>query len=163
VEIRRIAVKSQPGQIVVQETLSQKTTFTTKGWWSGSRCRPWIQAPVPQGKKNHHEPSVILNWIYFRCISFLDSVDNSDVRHRLYISVCIYFFAFQRFYITISFVQFAYVAVSDLKSEDQYSWDPFLPICFVSLQICVVAFWTCSHGLIRHTSHMYRKPSLAFF
>jgi hypothetical protein len=34
-EIRRIAVWSQP----------------EKDWWSGSRCRPWVQAPVPQKKR----------------------------------------------------------------------------------------------------------------
>jgi hypothetical protein len=38
-EIRRIAVRSQPGQIV-RETLSWKKPFTEKGWQSGSRCRP---------------------------------------------------------------------------------------------------------------------------
>jgi hypothetical protein len=38
-EIRRIAVQSQPGQIV-RETLSQKYPSQKKGWWSGSRCRP---------------------------------------------------------------------------------------------------------------------------
>jgi hypothetical protein len=26
-------------------------TFTKKGWWSGSKCRPWVQAPVPQTKE----------------------------------------------------------------------------------------------------------------
>jgi hypothetical protein len=40
-QIRRIMVRSQPGQIVC-ETLS---------WWSCSRWRPWVQAPVPQKKK----------------------------------------------------------------------------------------------------------------
>jgi hypothetical protein len=38
-EIRRIAVQSQPRQII-RETLSQKIPNTQKGWWSGSRCRP---------------------------------------------------------------------------------------------------------------------------
>jgi hypothetical protein len=28
-----------------------KKPFTKKDWWSGSRCRPWIQAPVQQKKK----------------------------------------------------------------------------------------------------------------
>jgi hypothetical protein len=37
-EIRRTAVQSQPEQIV-PDPLSKKP-FTTKGWWSGSRCRP---------------------------------------------------------------------------------------------------------------------------
>jgi hypothetical protein len=36
VEIRRIAVQSQPSQIV-QKTLSQKIP-SQKGWWSGSAC-----------------------------------------------------------------------------------------------------------------------------
>jgi hypothetical protein len=46
-EIRRITVWSQTGQIV-HETLSWKKSITKKGWW---RCRPWVQAPVPQKKK----------------------------------------------------------------------------------------------------------------
>jgi hypothetical protein len=25
--------------------------FTKKGWWSGSKYRPWVQAPVPKKKK----------------------------------------------------------------------------------------------------------------
>jgi hypothetical protein len=38
-EIRRIMVRTQPGQIG-PENLSQKKKqlFTEKGWWSGSRC-----------------------------------------------------------------------------------------------------------------------------
>jgi hypothetical protein len=38
------------GQIV-HETLSQKNLPQKKGWWSGSRCRPWVQTPVLQRKK----------------------------------------------------------------------------------------------------------------
>jgi hypothetical protein len=52
-EIRRISVESQPGQIVC-ETLSQKLPSQKKGgrgWWSGSRWRPWVQVPVLQKKK----------------------------------------------------------------------------------------------------------------
>jgi hypothetical protein len=49
-EIRRIAVWSQHGQIVCK-TLSQEKPITKKNWWSGLRCRPWVQAPVPQKKK----------------------------------------------------------------------------------------------------------------
>jgi hypothetical protein len=29
---------------------SKKPTIK-KGWWSGSRCRPWVQTPVPQKKR----------------------------------------------------------------------------------------------------------------
>jgi hypothetical protein len=36
VEIRRITVQSQPGQIVCK-TLSQKQPITEKDWWSGSK------------------------------------------------------------------------------------------------------------------------------
>jgi hypothetical protein len=28
-----------------------KKLITKKGRWNGSRCRPWVQAPVPQKKK----------------------------------------------------------------------------------------------------------------
>jgi hypothetical protein len=57
-EIRRIEVRSQPRQIV-WETLSWKYLTQRKGWWSGLRCRPWVEAPVLQKKiklikKNHH-------------------------------------------------------------------------------------------------------------
>jgi hypothetical protein len=48
-EIRGIAVRSQSGQIV-HETLSWKKPITKKGWWSGSRRRPWVQASVLQKK-----------------------------------------------------------------------------------------------------------------
>jgi hypothetical protein len=49
-EIRRIVVGSQPGQIV-WKTLSWKKPIPKKGWWSGSRCRPWVQSPVLQKEK----------------------------------------------------------------------------------------------------------------
>jgi hypothetical protein len=38
-EIRKIEVRSQPGQIV-PETLSQKHPSQKRGWWSGTRHRP---------------------------------------------------------------------------------------------------------------------------
>jgi hypothetical protein len=38
-EIRRIVVPSQHEQVVLQDPILKKT-FTIKGWWSGSRCRP---------------------------------------------------------------------------------------------------------------------------
>jgi hypothetical protein len=42
-EIRRIVVQSQPRTNSLQDPISetkQNKTFTEKGWWSGSRCRP---------------------------------------------------------------------------------------------------------------------------
>jgi hypothetical protein len=38
-EIRRIVVRSQPGQIIPQDPILEKR-FTKKGWWGDSRCRP---------------------------------------------------------------------------------------------------------------------------
>jgi hypothetical protein len=49
-EIRRITVQGQHGQIVC-ETLPRKNPSQTKGWWSGSRCRPRVQTPVPPNKQ----------------------------------------------------------------------------------------------------------------
>jgi hypothetical protein len=49
-EIRRMAVRGQPRQIV-QETLSWKKPITKRIWWSGSRCRSWVQIPHTQKKK----------------------------------------------------------------------------------------------------------------
>jgi hypothetical protein len=49
-EIRSIANRSQPRQIVLRNPILKKL-FTKKGLWSGSRYRPWVQAPIPQKKK----------------------------------------------------------------------------------------------------------------
>jgi hypothetical protein len=46
-EIRRMPVWIQPRQIVPRDTISKKL-FMKKAWWSGWRCRPWVQAPVPK-------------------------------------------------------------------------------------------------------------------
>jgi hypothetical protein len=47
-EIRRIAVEAQANS---SRDSILKTPFTEKGWRSGSRCRPLVQAPVLQKKK----------------------------------------------------------------------------------------------------------------
>jgi hypothetical protein len=49
-ETRRIKVQGQPRQNSSQDPIS-KYPFTKKGWWSGSRCRPWVQTPVWEKKK----------------------------------------------------------------------------------------------------------------
>jgi hypothetical protein len=49
-EISRLRVQSQPGQILPENLLWKKKTNRKKGWWSGLRYRPWVQAPVPQEK-----------------------------------------------------------------------------------------------------------------
>jgi hypothetical protein len=33
-------------------TSEKKKKITKKGWWRGSRCRPGVQAPVPEKKQN---------------------------------------------------------------------------------------------------------------
>jgi hypothetical protein len=37
----------------LQDPISEKKKkpFTKKGWWSGSKCRPWVQAPYCKKKK----------------------------------------------------------------------------------------------------------------
>jgi hypothetical protein len=46
-EIRRIVVWSQPEQIVLWNPISKNPSHKNKkGWWSSSRCRPWVQNPV---------------------------------------------------------------------------------------------------------------------
>jgi hypothetical protein len=53
-EIRRITVQSQPGQIVCK-TLSWKNPSQKRTGRVGSRCRPWVQAPVPKKKYKFRE------------------------------------------------------------------------------------------------------------
>jgi hypothetical protein len=47
-EIRRITVRSQPRQIILWDPISKQTHHKKKDWWSGSSCRPWVQALVPK-------------------------------------------------------------------------------------------------------------------
>jgi hypothetical protein len=32
-----------------------------KGWWSGSRCSPYVEAPVPQKKKINKQKNAFLH------------------------------------------------------------------------------------------------------
>jgi hypothetical protein len=56
-EIRRIAVQSQPGQIVC-ETISQKRPITKMGWWSGSRCRLSANPSTVKKKKKKKQKAL---------------------------------------------------------------------------------------------------------
>jgi hypothetical protein len=49
-EIRRITVRSQPGANRLEDPILKKH-FTKRGWWCGSRFRPWVQTSVLQRKK----------------------------------------------------------------------------------------------------------------
>jgi hypothetical protein len=49
-EIRRIEAQSQPWANSSWDPISKKP-ITEKGWWSGSRYRPWVQTPALQKKK----------------------------------------------------------------------------------------------------------------
>jgi hypothetical protein len=42
---------SKPAQANSSTDPMLKKPITKKCWWSGSRCRPWVQTPVPQKKK----------------------------------------------------------------------------------------------------------------
>jgi hypothetical protein len=44
-----------------RDPLSKKSITQKKGWWSGSRCRPWVQTPGPQKKKKKVGLIVLLN------------------------------------------------------------------------------------------------------
>jgi hypothetical protein len=52
-EIRKIVVQSQLGANSLGDPISKNPS--QKDWLSGSRCRPWVQTPVPQKKKLHTE------------------------------------------------------------------------------------------------------------
>jgi hypothetical protein len=42
---------SKPDWANILETLSWKKSFSKKDWWSGLRCRPWIQTPALKKRK----------------------------------------------------------------------------------------------------------------
>jgi hypothetical protein len=46
-EIRRIS-SSKPDSANSSQDPILKKHFYKKDWWSGSRCRPWVQTPIPQ-------------------------------------------------------------------------------------------------------------------
>jgi hypothetical protein len=50
-EIKRIADRRQPQQNSLGDHISKKSILK-KGWWSGLRCRPWVQTPVPKTTQN---------------------------------------------------------------------------------------------------------------
>jgi hypothetical protein len=66
-KIRRNSVWSQPSQ-TVQETLSQKKPITKKGWWRGSRCKLWVQAPLPQKNMKLSKILEALHWGSYFCV-----------------------------------------------------------------------------------------------
>jgi hypothetical protein len=51
-----------------------KKPITKKGWWSGSRCRSWVQTPVPQNNNKkfsmllshgQQNTKLLLDWLFF--------------------------------------------------------------------------------------------------
>jgi hypothetical protein len=60
-------LKPAPGQ-TVWETLSQKKKpITKKGWWSGSRGRPWVEISITRKRKSKRNSSVLLFKEFFIC------------------------------------------------------------------------------------------------
>jgi hypothetical protein len=47
---------SKPAQANSLRDPISKNTSHKKGWWSGSKCKPWVQAPIPHIKKLVHVP-----------------------------------------------------------------------------------------------------------
>jgi hypothetical protein len=59
---------SKPPQKTVQEILKKKKKPSQiKGWWSGSRCRPWVQTPVLQKKKEKSFFTFLMNFRDVKC------------------------------------------------------------------------------------------------
>jgi hypothetical protein len=62
-----------------------KNPITKMGWWSGSRCGPWVQTPVPHKKKKEQRYSEIaikillasfmVTWVSYICALVLGSVN----------------------------------------------------------------------------------------
>jgi hypothetical protein len=46
---------SKPAQANSSQDPISKEPIVRKGWWSSSRCRPWVQTLVPQKKKKYNE------------------------------------------------------------------------------------------------------------
>jgi hypothetical protein len=42
----------------LRDIISKKKKNQKKGWWSGSRCRSWVQTPVLQQKKKKERESI---------------------------------------------------------------------------------------------------------
>jgi hypothetical protein len=59
-------IQSQLRQIV-HKTLSRKQPITRKIWWSSSRYRPWVQAPVLQTKNFIAWYSLLFFFLSWRC------------------------------------------------------------------------------------------------
>jgi hypothetical protein len=57
-DIRKIMVQIQSGKEFVRTDLKKKPHSTHRhtkmGWWSGSRCRPWVQTPVQKKYIKEH-------------------------------------------------------------------------------------------------------------
>jgi hypothetical protein len=58
-EIRRINHWRKPTQANSSWEPISKKPFTKKCWWSDSRCRPWVQTPIPP-KREEEELSFLL-------------------------------------------------------------------------------------------------------
>jgi hypothetical protein len=64
-ESRWIAVQSQPQANNAWVPISKKKNPSQKkDWWSGSRCRPWVQTLVPLKKKKRKKRNVAVCCIH---------------------------------------------------------------------------------------------------
>jgi hypothetical protein len=57
-------VQNQPPANSSGDPISKKIHHK-KGWWSGPRCRPWVQAPVPQKQTTtkNNKSNVVGMWV----------------------------------------------------------------------------------------------------
>jgi hypothetical protein len=54
--------------------LISKRPFTKKGWWSGARCRPWVQTSVLQKKKDRNCISNHHSQVFTKCLQYSSSL-----------------------------------------------------------------------------------------
>jgi hypothetical protein len=69
----------------LQDPILKKNPSQKKGWWSGSRYRPWVQAPVLQTNKQNKQTKLFPKYIYM--LMLLKSTKHSkiwSVRKRKY-------------------------------------------------------------------------------
>jgi hypothetical protein len=60
----------KPAQASSLQDPSSKNPITKKSWWSDSRYRPWVQAPVPQTKRKKREKFLFWN-VPVKCVECL--------------------------------------------------------------------------------------------
>jgi hypothetical protein len=87
-EIRRIAVQSQPWSNSSQDPILKKTHHNQKGWWSDSRCRPWVQTPVRQKEKERKKYTAFMYEDGTRCWKMGRGKSATEGENLITVNIC---------------------------------------------------------------------------